>query len=315
MAVKFRDYYEVLGVPRDATEKDIKRAYRQLARKHHPDLQPPEQRAKASERFKEINEAYEVLSDAKKRARYDSLGASYHEGQDFSPPPGWRQATPEDFEDLGDLGGFSDFFASIFGAAGARGGGARGGAAGKGGVRFSIPGSDIEAELAVSIEDLLHGGRRRLSLDGDRSLEVSIPAGAREGTVLRLAGQGEPGFGGGPRGDLYLHLRAAPHPRYRVTGDDLEADLSLWPWQAALGAQVKFETPENVVSLKVPAASSSGKRLRLRGLGLPKEGGARGDLYAVIRVVVPEHPSAAEREAYEALRRASGAPADRPAQG
>ena len=314
MAVKFRDYYEVLGVPRDASEKDIKRAYRQLARKHHPDLQPPDQRAKASERFKEINEANEVLSDAKKRARYDSLGANYHEGQDFTPPQGWRQATPEDFGDLGDLGGFSDFFAQMFGgAAGGRRSGPRAG--GRGGVRFSIPGSDIEAELPVSIEDLLHGGKRRLSLDGDRSLEVTIPVGAREGTVLRLSGQGEPGFGGGARGDLYLHLRAAPHARYRVQGDDLEADLPLWPWQAALGAQVKFETPENVVSLKVPAGSSSGKRLRLRGLGLPRDGGTRGDLYAVIRLVVPENPSAAEREAYEALQRASRAPADRPAQG
>jgi curved DNA-binding protein len=311
MAVKFRDYYEVLGVKRDATGKDIKRAYRQLARKHHPDLQPAEQRAQASERFKEINEAYEVLSDPKKRARYDSLGANYHEGQDFSPPPGWRQASPEDFEDLGDLGGFSDFFEQMFG--GRAGGRARGG--GRGGVRFHMPGSDVEGELPVSIEDLLHGGKRRVSLDGDRSLEVSIPVGAREGTVLRLAGQGEPGFGGGARGDLYLRLRAAPHARYRVTGDDLEADLALWTWQAALGAQVKFETPENVVSLKIPAGSSSGKRLRLRGLGLPKEGGGRGDLYAVVRLVVPEHPSTAEREAFEALQRASQAPPDRPAQG
>jgi curved DNA-binding protein len=314
MAVKFRDYYEVLGVKRDASEKDIKRAYRQLARKHHPDLQPPAERAKASERFKEINEAYEVLSDAKKRARYDSLGANYHEGQDFTPPPEWRQATPEDFEDFGDLGGFSDFFAQMFGRApGGRGGaGAR---AGRGGVRFTMPGSDIEAELPVSIEDLLHGGKRRVSLDGDHSLEVSIPVGAREGTVLRLAGQGEAGIGGGARGDLYLRLRAAPHARYRVTGDDLDADLPLWAWQAALGAQVKFETPENVVSLKIPAGSSSGKRLRLRALGLPREGGGRGDLYAVVRIVVPEHPSAAEREAFEALQRASHASPDRPAQG
>lgn len=313
MAVKFRDYYEVLGVPKDASEKDIKRAYRQLARKHHPDLQPPDQRAKASERFKEINEANEVLSDPKKRARYDSLGANYHEGEDFSPPPGWRPSTPEDFGDLGDLGGFSDFFASVFGGAAGRAGGR--GARTRGGVRYQIPGSDIEAELPVSIEELLHGGKRRLSLDGDRSLEVTIPVGAREGTVLRLAGQGEPGFGGGARGDLYLHLRAAPHPRYRVQDDDLEADLPLWPWQAALGAQVKFETPENVVSLKIPAGSSSGKRLRLRGLGLPREGGGRGDLHAVIRIVVPENPSAAERDAYEALRSASHAAADRPAQG
>src|SRR5262249_7389070 len=154
---------------------------------------------------------------------------------------------------------------------------------------------------------LLHGGKRRLSVDGDRSLEVTIPVGAREGSVLRLGGQGEPGMGGGPRGDLYLRLRVAPHARYRVVGDDLEADLPLWPWQAALGAQVKFETPKNVVSLKVPEGSSSGRRLRLRRLGLPREGGAQGDLYAVVRILVPQNASGAEREAYEALRKASNA--------
>jgi len=310
MAVKFRDYYEVLGVPRTASEKDIKRAYRQLARKHHPDLQPQAERAKASERFKEINEAYEVLSDPEKRKRYDLLGENYREGQDFTPPPEWQQASPEDFE---DLGGFSDFFAQVFGGRGMGGfpGGSR---AGRGGVRFTIPGSDIEAEITVPLEDVLHGGKRRLSLDGDKSLDVTIPVGAREGTVLRLGGQGEPGMGGGPRGDLYLRLRVAPHARYRIVGNDLEADLPLWPWQAALGAQVKFETPKNVVSLKVPEGTSSGKRLRLRGLGMPGEGGVPGDLYAVVRILVPQSMSAAEREAYEALRKASGAVADRPAQ-
>ena len=198
MAVKFRDYYEVLGVPRTATAEEIKRAYRQLARKHHPDLQPAAERAKASERFKEINEAYEVLSDPDKRAKYDALGQGWKSGMDFAPPPGagWGAVDGAEWE---DLGGFSDFFASLFGRAT--------GPAGRGGVRVTIPGSDVEAELTVTLEDLLRGGRRRIQLPSGRSLDVEIPLGAREGTVLRLAGQGEPGLNGGPPGDLYLRLR------------------------------------------------------------------------------------------------------------
>jgi curved DNA-binding protein len=304
MAVKFRDYYEVLRVPRAAKPEEIKRAYRQLARKHHPDLQPAGERAKAAERFKEINEAYEVLSDPDKRAKYDALGANWKSGMDFTPPPGaeWRAADTSEWE---DLGGFSDFFASLFGRPT--------GSPGRGGVRITLPGSDMEAELPVTVEELLKGGRRRITLNGSRNLEVEIPLGAREGTVLRLAGQGERGVGGGPPGDLYLHVHAVPHPRYRAAGDDLEMDLPLWPWQAVLGAEVRVETPDGPVTLKVPAGTQSGRRLRLRGRGLPRKDGGRGDLHALVRIVVPERPSAAEREAYEALRRAASAPADRPA--
>jgi curved DNA-binding protein len=306
VAVKFRDYYEVLGVPRTATPDDIKRAYRQLARKHHPDLQPTADRARAAERFKEINEAYEVLKDPEKRAKYDALGANWKSGMDFTPPPGARRrgrAATVDWEEAGD---FSDFFASLFGQAPGR-------RRGRDGVRITIPGMDVEAELPVTLDELLRGGRRRLQLPNGRSVDVDIPAGAREGTVLRLAGQGEPGANGGPPGDMYLHVRVLPHPRYRIVDDDLEVDLPLWPWQAVLGAEVRVDTPDGPVTLKVPPGTQSGRRLRLRGRGLPRGDGSRGDLHAVVLIVVPPRPTAAERAAYEALKRSTEAPADRPA--
>ena len=308
MAVKFRDYYEVLGVPRTATAEDIKRAYRQLARKHHPDLQPAAERARAAERFKEINEAYEVLGDPDKRAKYDALGPGWKSGMDFSSPAGTERggARTVEWEDLGD---FSDFFASLFGRPTGRAERAR-----RSGARVTFPGSDVEAELALTLEDVLRGARRRITLDG-KSLDVDIPRGVRDGAVLRLAGQGEHGSGGGPAGDLFLHVRLVPDPRFRVTGDDLEMDLPLWPWQAVLGGEVRIDTADGPVTLTVPPGTQSGRRLRLRGRGLPRADGSRGDLYAVVRIVVPTRPSAAEREAYEMLKRRASAPADRPAGG
>jgi curved DNA-binding protein len=305
VAVKFRDYYEVLGVPRTATAEEIKRAYRQLARKHHPDLKPTAERAAAAERFKEINEANEVLSDPDKRARYDALGPNWKGGMDFTPPPGAGQNTAYSSGDWEDVGDVSDFFASLFGRGAGRGG--------RGNTRVIFPGSDVEAELLVTLEELLRSGRRRLQLPGGRTIEVEIPRGARDGTVLRLAGQGEPSPNGGPPGDLYLRVRLRPHPRYRVAGDDLETDLSLWPWQAVLGDEVRVDTLDGPVTLTVPPGTQGGKRLRLRGRGLPRADGQRGDLYALVRIVIPERPSAAERTAYEALRSAAMAPADRPA--
>jgi curved DNA-binding protein len=304
VAVKFRDYYEVLGVPRMASAAEIKRVYRQLARKHHPDLQPSAERAKAAERFKEINEAYEVLSDADKRAKYDALGANWKSGMDFAPPPGadargWEAASAENLDDV------SDFFASLFGRSGGR--------TGRGGVRITMPGHDVEAELPVTLDDLLRGGKRRIEFGGGKSLDVEIPIGVRDGVVLRLAGQGGPGTNGGPAGDVYLHARMVPHPRYRVAGDDLEMELLIWPWQAVLGADVRVDTPDGAVTLTVPAGTQNGRRLRLRGRGLPRAAGTRGDLYAAVRIVVPERLSSAEREAYEALRRSAAVPADRPA--
>jgi curved DNA-binding protein len=167
----------------------------------------------------------------------------------------------------------------------------------------------------VTLEELLHSARRRITLDGNRNLEVEIPRGAREGTVLRLAGQGEPGLNGGPAGDVYLRLRMIPHPRYRVAADDLEMDLSLWPWQAVLGAEVRIETPDGPVTLTVPAATQSGRRLRLRGRGLPRADGSRGDLHAVVRIVVPERLSPSEREAYEMLKQRAAVSGDRTAAG
>jgi curved DNA-binding protein len=312
VAVKFRDYYEVLGVPRTATPKEIKRAYRKLARKHHPDLQPAAEKSTASERFKEINEANEVLSDPEKRAKYDALGPDWKSGMDFSAQPGQSGAgrSAGGAGDGADFDAFSDFFESVFG--GARGGPGRGAG---GGARIVFPGSDVEAELPVALDEVLRGGRRRITLPGGRTLDVKIPLGVREGTILRLAGQGEPGMGGGPPGDLLLHLHLVPHPRYRVTGDDIEMDLPLWPWQAVLGAQVRTETPEDVVSLTVPAGTQAGRRLRLRGHGLPKGNGERGDLYAVAKIVIPEKPTDAERKAYEALKLSASAPVDRPAEG
>jgi len=308
--VKFRDYYEVLGVPRNAKPEEIKRAYRKLARKHHPDLHPPGQRAKASERFQEINEAHEVLSDPEKRAKYDALGANWKSGMDFTQEPSPGRGTPGsggpvEWEDFGQ---FSDFFNSIFGGSA---GGTRG--ARRGGTRFAMPGLDVEAELPLTLDELLRGGKRRITLNGGRSLDVDIPLGLREGTVLRLAGQGEPGVGGGAPGDLFLRVRPVPDARYRVTGDDIEMDLPLWPWQALLGSEVRIETPEGAVNLKVPAGTQGGRRLRLRGRGLPRKGGARGDFYAVTTIVIPENPSAAEREAYETLKRHASSPGDRPA--
>ena len=308
--VKFRDYYEVLGVPRTATAEEIKRAYRKLARRHHPDLQPPAQRAKASERFQEINEAHEVLSDPEKRAKYDALGPNWKSGMDFTQEPGPGRGAPGEGIEWGEFSQFSDFFNSIFGGSAGGGGGGR-----RGGVRFTMPGRDVEAELPLTLDELLRGGKRRITVHGDRSLDVDIPLGVRDGTVLRLAGQGEPGAGGGPPGDLFLRVRTSPHPRYRIAGDDIEMDLPLWPWQALLGSEVRIDTPDGAVNLKVPAGTQSGRRLRMRGRGLPRKGGARGDFYAVPTIVIPEDPSAAEREAYEALRRHASAPADRPARG
>lgn len=312
MAVKFRDYYEVLGVPRGAKPEEIKRAYRKLARKHHPDTRPPAERPKAEEELKQINEAYEVLRDPKKRARYDALGSNWKNGEDFTPPNGAGPRGGAGYGthvDFGDMDSFSDFFNSLFGGTG----GATRGGGGRSRVRVQARGADVEAELALRIDEILTGGKRRITLGEGRALDVEIPKGARDGTLLRLAGQGEPGLGGAPAGDLYLHLRIVPDARFRVAGDDLEMDLPLWPWQAVLGATIKLETPDGAVHLKIPALTVSGRRLRLRGRGLPHADGSRSDLYAIVRINVPVAPTPEEVAAYEALKLASKAPPDRPA--
>jgi len=314
MAVKFRDYYEVLGVPRGAKPEEIKRAYRKLARKHHPGTKPPAERPKAEEELKLINEAYEVLKDPKKRSRYDALGSNWKNGEDFTPPNGSgpRGGTYGGQVDFGDMDSFSDFFNSLFGGAGGVGGATRGRGGGSR-VYVQARGSDVEAELGLRIDEILTGGKRRITLGEGRALDVEIPKGARDGTLLRLVGQGEPGLGGAPAGDLYLHLRIIPDARFRVAGDDLEMDLPLWPWQAVLGATVKVDVPDGAVHLKIPALTVSGRRLRLRGKGLPHADGTRSDLYAIVRINVPVAPSEEEIAAYEAVKRASNAPPDRPA--
>jgi curved DNA-binding protein len=292
MAVGFRDYYETLGVPRTASEDEIRRAYRRLARENHPDVNKD---PAAEQRFKEISEAYEVLRDQEKRERYDRLGSNWRAGQDVSGSPGFQDVRM-DFGngDFGDGGDFSDLFEGLFGQR--RGARARGGFGGGG---FSSRGMDVEAVLELSLEEAARGGRRSLSLDG-QELEVEIPPGVRDGQRIRLAGEGEPGPGGGPPGDLFLRIRLRPHKRFRVDGRDLYTDLPVAPWEAALGAEVEVPTLTGRGRVKVPEGSSSGRKLRLRGEGMPGPGGP-GDLYASVKIVVPKKPSRKERELWQEL--------------
>ena len=285
MPLSYTDYYEVLGVPRDADQDAIRRAYRKLAREYHPDLNSD---SDAEERFKELGEAYEVLSDAEKRERYDRLGARWRETE--------REAPEESFEEFFAHQGFSDsrvefgedLFEALFGGRGDRAGG-------------PLRGRDREALLELSLEDALAGGRRRLTLDG-REVSVNFPAGVRDGQLIRLAGQGQEGRAGGPPGDLFLRVALKPHPRFRRRGDDdLDVDLPITPSEAALGTTVSVTTPTGSARVRVPAGSSSGRRLRLRGRGLPKRGGGDGDLHAVVKIVVPKQLSDRERELYEQL--------------
>ena len=292
MALAYKDYYEVLGVSRDADQDAIRRAYRKLARQYHPDVNSD---SDAEDRFKEVGEAYEVLSDPEKRERYDRLGANWRQQE--------QEAPETNFEDFfarqgfgGDDGGaeFSDdLFERLFGGRFGGGPGRRTGG--------PLRGSDREALLELSLEDALEGGRRRLTLDG-RDIDVNFPAGVRDGQLIRLAGQGAPGRDGGPPGDLYLRISLRPHPSFRPRGDDdLDVDLAVAPWQAALGATVPVQTPSGTAQIRVPAGSSSGRRLRLRGRGLPKSGGGSGDLHAILKIAVPKELSDRERELYEQL--------------
>ncbi len=305
MAVAYHDYYETLGVPRDASADDIRRAYRKLARKYHPDVNKD---PGAEDRFKEISEAYEVLRDEDKRARYDRFGANWRAGEDVSQAGGFDGAFRQG-NGFGDVrvefggGDFSDFFEGLFGARARR---APRGGAGRAGPRgFSMRGSDHEAVLELTLEEAARGGKRRISLGDGRDFEVEIPRGVRDGQRIRLAGQGEGGVGGGPAGDLFLRVRLKPHPRFRVKGRDLYLDLPVAPWEAALGAEVPVHTLEGTARLRVPAGSSTGRRLRLRGQGLPTADGKAGDLYAIVAVHVPKKPTKEEREAFERLAEVS----------
>src|ERR671914_1523311 len=338
MAVEFRDYYEALGVNKNASEDEIKSAFRKQARKYHPDVNPGDK--SAEEKFKQINEAYEVLSDPEKRKRYDTLGPNWKAGEEFRPPPGWQQESRVDFGDagdffgaaggMGDASGFSDFFETLLGGARRGGGGRRAGAG------FSMRGRDIEAEIELTLEEAHRGGTRSISLqtmescpdcrgtgtrDGKtvcptcrgaavvqrpKTLEVTIPPGVRDGSVIRLAGQGEPGANGGPPGDLLLRVRLRPHRLFDLTGDnDVQFELPVAPWEAALGAKIAVPTLEGPVEMTIPAGTQAGQRLRLRGQGLNRRGGGRGDQYAKLRIVNPPRISSAERDLFEKLRDAS----------
>jgi curved DNA-binding protein len=308
--MEFKDYYKVLGVERSASDEEIKKSFRRLARKHHPDIsKAPDAQA----RMQDLNEAHEVLRDKEKRAAYDRVGEGARGGQPFNPPPGWDSG----FEfsggpgDFGDGTDHSDFFEALFGAA------RRGGARSRRGhgpdeVR-ARRGQDHHAKIVVPLEDAFHGATRELTLHSpemdsaghvalhERTLQVGIPKGIRAGQQIRLAGQGSPGPGGGPPGDLYLEVDFAPNVRWRVDGRDLYLTLRVAPWEAALGAAVNVLTPDGTVEMNVPAGSQTGRKLRLRGRGIP--GSPAGDLYVILEVVLPPAKDDKARAVYQQMAR------------
>jgi len=302
--MKFKDYYEVLGVERKASADEIKRAYRKLARKYHPDVSK-EPGAEAS--FKEVGEAYETLKDPEKRAAYDELGQGYSHGQDFRPPPGWDSAQSYG-QGFDNSGAYSDFFEEIFGRARQSAGGSRGGRQGG-----RMDGEDVTARITVALEDAFAGAKRQISFETSelgadgiprrkhKTLNVRIPKGVKSGQRIRLEGQGGPGYGAGARpGDLYLQVEFSPHPLFQVDGRNIHSRLELAPWEAVLGTTVPVPTLGGTVDLKIPADSDSGQRLRLKGRGLP--GTVPGDQFVELRIVTPTMPDPAVRELYEQLK-------------
>ena len=317
--MEYKDYYKILGVERNASEKDIKRAYRKLARQFHPDVNPDDKRAE--ERFKEINEAHEVLGDPEKRTRYDQLGSSWQQWQHMGRDPGqfdwsrWTAGAPggtrsEWSGDLGDLFGgggadaFSDFFRAIFGGVG--------GAGRAGGEDFFrrttsqrvTRGQDLEAEVEITLEEALHGAARVLERDGQR-IQVKIPPGARDGSRVRYASKGTPGQGNRPAGDLYLNVKVKPHPIFKREDDNLRCNVDVDLYTAVLGGEVHVPTLNGDVALKIPAGTNSGKTFRLRGKGMPSARKPKqyGDLLATVQVQVPQKLSARERELFQELAR------------
>ncbi|HHJ17425.1 MAG TPA: J domain-containing protein [Gammaproteobacteria bacterium] len=301
--MQFKDYYQLLGVARGASQDEIRRAYRKLARKYHPDVS---KEADAEARFKEIGEAYEVLKDPEKRAAYDRFGNDWKAGQDFSPPPDWDAGF--EFRGGDHAAGFSDFFESLFGGAGPFAGGRQAQGARHG---FGAKGEDHHAKIMISIEDAYRGGRRSVQLQMPeldaaghvvlkrRRLNVNIPRGVAAGQRIRLAGQGGPGRGGGEPGDLYLEVEFEPHRTFRAEGRDIYITLPVAPWEAALGAKVPVKTLGGPVGLTIPAGAQSGKKLRLKGRGLP--GKPPGDQYVELRMVTPPAKDAESRELYRRM--------------
>jgi curved DNA-binding protein len=306
MRVEFKDYYDTLGVPRGATADDVKKAFRKHARKYHPDVS---KEPDAEARMKEVNEAFAVLSDPEKRAAYDQLGQRFHSGQEFRPPPDWNagfEFSGREFSDA-EAAGFSDFFSELFGARIGRAGGAyaRGG--------FQMRGEDHHAKVLLDLEDAYTGASRMLTLRvprmdaagrmvlAEQTLNVRIPKGIHEGKVIRLTGQGGPGASGGSSGDLYLEVQFKPHPRYRTEGRDVYATLPVAPWEAALGASVPAQVPDGTVEVRVPEGSQNGRKLRLKGRGIP--GSPPGDLYLVLEMVLPPANTSKARELYQTMAR------------
>jgi len=303
--MKYKDYYKILGVERSANEEQIKKAYRKLARKYHPDVSKEKD---AEEKFKEVAEAYEVLKDTEKRKAYDTMGY-YQPGQDFSPPPDWQQQfhSGGGFQDLNDL----DLFDLLSGLGG---GGFRAGRAG-GGLRMR--GQDYEVTAHLSVEDAARGTELEIPLpvtemteEGQlrrttKTVKVRIPKGATDGQRLRVPGKGGPGHGGAQDGDLYVNIQLRPHDLFRVSGHDLYLEVPVAPWEAALGAEVEIPTLDGRVSVKIPPGSRAGQKLRVRGKGLPRPGGGEGDLYAVLQVVTPSVLSEREKQLYRDLQQAS----------
>lgn len=300
----YKDYYKIMGVPRDASQDEIKKAYRKLARQYHPDVSD---RPDAEQLFKDLGEAYAVLKDPEKRAAYDELGANWKAGQEFRPPPDWGAG----FEfsgrgfDADDHGVFSDFFEELFGRGMGRARSARG-------AGFDTHGRDHHAKVMIDLEDAYRGATRTISLrtphvdpDGhvttrDRQLNVKIPKGVRKGRRIRLAGQGSPGTGKGKPGDLYIDIDFRPHPLYRVDGSDVYLDIPLTPWEAALGATIKIPTPEGPVDLKIPPGTRDGSKLRLKDRGIPGE--PRGHLYAVAQLTLPPATDDKAKALYRRMR-------------
>ena len=326
MSIKFKDYYQTLGLSKDASADAIKKAFRDLARKHHPD-KVQEGKAAAESRFKEINEAYEVLKDPEKRRKYDTLGADWDQPQRRAQySRGWggpggagvggQPGEGDDFEFHFGGTGYSDFFEQFFGRGGDPFEGRRGRPSGRRSAGFDQPtrGHDVEAEIMVTLEEVLHGSTRQISLrkvdprtavEETQTFQVRIPKGVREGQRIRLAGQGGTGTAGGGPGDLFLIVRLALHPDYRVEGDRLICDLDLAPWEAVLGTKVSLDTLDGRVSLKIQPGSQAGRQLRLPERGLPNREGGRGDLHVILHIRVPESVGATERTRWEELASAS----------
>ncbi|MBE9567611.1 MAG: DnaJ domain-containing protein [Proteobacteria bacterium] len=318
----FKDYYKIMGVERDATQDEIKRAYRKLARKYHPDVS---KESDAEIRFKEVGEAYEALKDPEKRAAYDQLGANWKAGQDFNPPPDWDAGF--EFSGGGFTGGdsaaYSDFFESLFGRGGAQGfrsaagGGYSSGHSGAYGGGFQSRGEDHHAKVIIDLEDAYQGASRSITLQSPeldssghvvtkkRTLNVKIPKGVKQGQRIRLSGQGSAGIGGGPAGDLYLEIEFKPHSIYHVDGHDVYIDLPITPWEAALGASVKVPTPDGKVDMKIQPNTPSGRKMRLKGRGIPGSGSSGqgpGDLYVVPQITIPPADNEAAKELYKKMQ-------------